>query len=159
MKKIISNAIALTVEKRETITQAGKYFVVGGLCTLIDFLLLFVLTRFAGMHYIMASIISFMSATALNYYLCTFWIFRVRTVENRNLEIFYYAIITAVGLGINSGLIYLLTSYLGFYFMMSKLMATFVTYWWNFGARKYFLHSKVHKEKFEGSPIEAQPAG
>jgi putative flippase GtrA len=148
MRKMMSNAIALAVEKKQTIAEAGKYFVVGGLCTLLDFLLLFVLTHFAGLHYIMSSVISFMSATALNYYLCTFWIFKVRTVENRNLEIFYYAIITAVGLGINSLLIYVLTSFVGFYFMLSKLMATFVTYWWNFGARKYFLHSKSQKNKF-----------
>ena len=26
------------------------------------------------------------------------------------------------------------------HFMISKLAATFLTYWWNFGARKYFLH-------------------
>ncbi len=143
MKKILSNALALSIERREVITQAGKYFIVGGVCTLIDFTLLYALTRFAGLHYVVSSVISFMSATVFNYYLCTFWIFKVRTVENRNLEALYYALITAVGLGINSLLIWALTQYAGYYFMISKLLAIFVTYWWNFGARKYFLHSKA----------------
>ena len=141
MKKIISNTISLSIIKKDLVAQAGKYFVVGGVCTLIDFSLLFVLTHYFRINYLQASVISFMSATVLNYYLCTYWIFKIRTVENRNVELLYYTIITAVGLGINSLLIWVFTAYLGYYFMLSKLLATFVTYWWNFGARKYFLHT------------------
>jgi putative flippase GtrA len=143
MKKFLSNTIALAHSRKELLTEAGKYFVVGGLCTVLDFALLFVLTHYGNVHFMMSSIISFMSGTILNYYLCTFWIFKVRTVSNRNLEMVYYLIITGVGLGINSLLIWVFTSFLGYYFMLSKLLATFVTYWWNFGARKYFLHTKA----------------
>jgi len=82
-----------------------------------------------------------MTGTILNYYLCTFWIFKIRIVENRTLEMFYYIIITAVGLCINTFFIWGLTELFSLYYMLSKLLATFVTYWWNFGARKYFLHT------------------
>jgi putative flippase GtrA len=82
-----------------------------------------------------------MSGTVLNYYLCTFWIFKIRVVGNRNHEFLYYAGITAIGLGINTLLIWIFTEFIGLYFMLSKLLATFITYWWNFGARKYFLHT------------------
>jgi putative flippase GtrA len=129
------------VLKNETVIQAIKYFIVGGFCTILDFALLYLLTVHGGLNYVLSSIISFMSGTLLNYYLCTYWIFNVRVVENRNHELFYYGIITAVGLGINTGLIWLLTEFAGIFFMLSKLMATFVTYWWNFFARKYFLHT------------------
>ena len=54
---------------------------------------------------------------------------------------FYYVVITAVGLSINTLLIWGLTEYLSMYYMLSKVLATFVTFWWNFGARKYFLHT------------------
>ena len=141
MKRYISTALTLPFIKKELFTQAGKYIVVGGFCTLIDFALLFVMTHFLKIHYLLSSAISFMSATVINYFLCTYWIFKIRTVDNRNLELFYYTIITAVGLGINSLLIWFLTANLGYYFMFSKLLATFVTIWWNFGARKYFLHT------------------
>lgn len=141
MKRLIGKIYILSIFKNETFTQAAKYFIVGGFCTVLDFAMLFVLTHFAGLNYVTSSIISFMSGTVLNYYLCTFWIFKIRVVENRHYEFFYYAIITAIGLGINTLLIWSFTEFIGLYFMLSKLLATFVTYWWNFGARKYFLHT------------------
>lgn len=131
----------VTLLKNETFVQAAKYFVVGGFCTVLDFGMLFVFTHYWGMNYLTSSIISFMSGTVLNYYLCTFWIFKLRVVEKRHHEFMLYAAITAVGLGINTLLIYSFTEFIGLYFMLSKLMATFVTYWWNFFARKYFLHT------------------
>ena|SRR5438128_2574500 len=143
MKKIISNTIALAHRRRGVLTEAGKYFIVGGLCTVLDFALLYVLTHYGNIHFLTSSIISFMSGTILNYYLCTVWIFKVRTVNNRNLEMVYYLIITGVGLGINFLIIWWLTPLLRNNYMIAKLAATFVTYWWNFGARKYFLHTKT----------------
>lgn len=141
MKRIINKYYTQTILKNETITQAAKYFIVGGFCTVLDFAMLFVLTHFAGLNYLTSSIISFMSGTVLNYFLCTFWIFMIRVVENRHQEFLYYVMITAIGLGLNTLLIWSFTEFIGIYFLISKLLATFVTYWWNFGARKYFLHT------------------
>lgn len=143
MKKLISGTRALAHRRKNLLTEAGKYFIVGGLCTILDFSLLFTLTKWGSMPPVSASIASFMAGTLLNYYLCTIWIFKVRRIANPRLEMTYYIIITAVGLGINSLIIWWLTSGFGYDVMLSKLAATFVTYWWNFGARKYFLHRGV----------------
>lgn len=143
MKKIISRTVALVHSRRNVLTEASKYFIVGGVCTVLDFALLFILTKYCEVHFLTSSVISFMAGTLLNYYLCTLWIFKVRTVANRHLEMTYYLIITGVGLAINFLVIWLLTTYMGYHYMVSKLLAAFVTYWWNFGARKYFLHTKV----------------
>ena len=141
MKKKITDIYSKLIVKNETFTQAVKYVIVGGFCTILDFTLLYILTRYVGFNYLTSSIISFMSGTVLNYFLCTYWIFKVKVVENRKHEFIFYVIITAIGLGINTLLIWSFTEFWGLYFMLSKLMATFVTYWWNFGARKYFLHT------------------
>ena len=61
MKRITSNAIVVSVLKNDTISQAAKYFVVGGFCTLLDFSILYLLTHFLNLHYLLSSIISFMS--------------------------------------------------------------------------------------------------
>lgn len=137
----IDKKITFSVVENETFTQAVKYFIVGGCCTVLDFSLLFLLTHFTQLNYLTSSIISFMSGTVLNYLLCTFWIFKIRVIESRYHEFLYYALITAVGLGINTLIIWSLTEFFELYFMLSKLLATFVTYWWNFGARKYYLHT------------------
>ncbi|MDQ6723326.1 MAG: GtrA family protein [Thermoproteota archaeon] len=136
MKKEIANII-----KNETFSQAIKYSVVGGFCTVLDFAILFLLTHSLDLNYLLSSIISFTFGTILNYYLCTFWVFKIRIIEERHREFFYYAGITGVGLVINTLLIYSFTEFFNLYFMHSKIIATFVTFWWNFGARKYFLHT------------------
>jgi putative flippase GtrA len=141
MKEMAYGKYSLSIVKNEIITQAVKYFIVGGLCTIIDFVLLFILTHFLGLHYITSSVFSFMSGNVLNYYLCTLWIFKIRTINNRYHEFIYYSIITGIGLGINTIFIWSFTEFLGLYFMISKIIATLATYWWNFGARKYFLHT------------------
>jgi putative flippase GtrA len=123
------------------VVQAIKYLFVGGICTLFDAGLLFCLTHYCGMNYLTSSIISFSLATILNYFLCIGWIFEVRVVKNKYREFAYYLIITGVGLGINTLIIWYFTEYLQFYFMLSKAVAILVTYWWNFGARRYFLHT------------------
>ncbi|MDB4904397.1 MAG: GtrA family protein [Mucilaginibacter sp.] len=127
--------------KGETLKQIIKYAFVGGICTILDFGLLFILTNYFHVFYLISSTISFSAGTILNYYLCTLWIFKVRVLENKKVEFFYYLIITAVGLGITTLIIWLFTEYFKLNFMLSKLIATFITVWWNFSARKYFLHT------------------
>lgn len=127
--------------KNETFAQANKYLVVAVVCTILDFILLYVLTRYGGLNYLISSVFSFMSATGLNYVLCTFWVFKTRVIKKRQLEFLYYLIITSIGLAINTGVIWSLTEFLGLYFMLSKLVSMFFTFCWNFGARKYFLHT------------------
>ena len=138
---MIINMYNNLILKNETLNQAIKYFIVGGFCTILDFTLLFIFTNFGGLNYLISSIISFMSGAVLNYYLCTLWIFKIRTIENRYHEFIYYLIITGVALGINTLLIWGFTAIAGLYFMFSKAFATIATYCWNFWARKYFLHT------------------
>jgi len=141
MKRIIANIYNIPAIKSEFFSQAVKYFMVGGFCTVIDLSMLFIFTHFLKINYLTSSIISFMSGAVINYYLCTFWIFKIRVIEKRYHEFIYYLIITGVGLGINTLIIWGVTEFIGLYFMFSKLFAIVVTYWWNFGARKYFLHT------------------
>ncbi len=128
-------------DHNELVNQASKYLLVGGVCTLLDFILLFALTRFLGINYLQSSIFSFMSGTIFNYFLCTFFVFKIRTIKNFHFELFFYFIITGIGLAINTAAIWAFTSYLGLHFLSSKLIATLFTYWWNFGARRFFLHT------------------
>jgi putative flippase GtrA len=141
MRKLINKINNLIVFRNVTFIQAIKYFFVGGCCTILDFVLLYILTRYLNVNYIASSIISFMSGAVLNYILCVIWIFEIRIIEKKHHEFIYYLIITGIGLGLNTLIIWGFTELLCLYFMFSKLLASSVTYWWNFGARKYFLHT------------------
>lgn len=126
----------------ETAKQGIKYVFVGGTCTVLDFLILFIGAELLGYGYLPVSVFSFLCGVVLNYVLCTYWIFKVRIIQKTAIEFLLYILISLVGLAINTGVIYLATAILGIYIMVSKLLSAAITYFWNFFARKFFLHYK-----------------
>lgn len=128
--------------KDETAKQGIKYVFVGGSCTLLDFFILFVGAELLGYNYLAVSTFSFLCGVVLNYFLCTYWIFKVRIVKKVAFEFSLYVLISLVGLAINMGVIYLATGVFGLYVMLSKLLSAAITYFWNFFARKFLLHYK-----------------
>lgn len=126
--------------KNKTVTQAAKYLVVGGICTIVDMVLLYILAEYIGLFYVLAAAISFTTGVALNYFLCTGWIFEESKIKNKGIEILMYFVISIIGLLINVVGIWLLTNFLSLHFMLSKFLATALTLIWNFCSRKYLLH-------------------
>ena len=126
--------------KNKTVTQAAKYLVVGGICTIVDMVLLYILAEYIGLFYVLAAAISFTTGVALNYFLCTGWIFEESKIKNKGVEILMYFVISIIGLLINIVGIWLLTNFLSQHFMLSKFLATALTLIWNFCSRKYLLH-------------------
>lgn len=124
----------------KTITQAGKYLVVGGFCTIVDMWLLYQLTSL-GAHYMLSAAVSFTTGVTLNYFMCTGWIFKESKIKNKGVEMLLYFVISIIGLLINLVGIWLLTELLALHYMLSKLLATMATFVWNFLSRKYFLHN------------------
>lgn len=125
-----------------TIKEFVQYAVVGGTCTLIDFVLLYLLTTKGGVHYLVSSSISFAIGVVVNWVLCTYWIFDFHKVQRQSMEFMYYVLISAVGLGLNALLMWLFTDGFGLWFMVSKLIAAGITLFYNFFARKILLHTK-----------------
>jgi putative flippase GtrA len=131
--------------RNESLKQGIKYMFVGGICTLLDFFILYVFAECWEINYLASSIFSFLAGVVLNYFLCTYWVFRVRLINRRSLEFSLYVIISLVGLGFNTFVIWFFTACWGIYFMFSKLLAACVTYFWNFFCRKYLLHFRWNK--------------
>ncbi len=114
--------------------------IVGGICVVFEITLLYILASGLDINYLGSSIIAFISAVFLNYFLCIIWVFKVRKISNKIIEFCYYMVINSVGLIINTIVIYSLTELIGLYFIISKILALFFTYAWNFLARKKILH-------------------
>ncbi len=125
-----------------TLIQLFRYTFVGGIAFGVDFGLLFLLTEFAGIHYLISAAISFSLGLATNYILSITWVFNTRNVSNRYLEFAIFGIIGIVGLGMNELIIWTFTEYVGFHYMASKIVSTVVVYLWNFFTRKYILYNK-----------------
>ncbi len=128
--------------KEKPIIQFLQYLLVGGICTTIDFIILYLLTTQGGIHYLISSSISFSFAVLLNWLLCTFWVFHYHKIKQQSKEFMFYVLISLGGLLINASLMWFFTETCNVWFMFSKLFSACVTLFYNFFARKLLLHSK-----------------
>ena len=120
--------------------QLFRYLFVGGLAFIVDYGLLYVLTEYAGMHYIVSATLSFIAGLTVNYLISTHWIFKSGTVvKNRAGEFVIFALIGVVGLVLNNILLYFFTDICGIHYMISKLITTALVMLWNFFGRKLIL--------------------
>lgn len=123
---------------KKLIDQILKFGVVGGLAFLIDYVLLYALTEFVGIHYLISSVISFTVSLIFNYILSIKWVFDV-TKKQTVKEITIFVILSVIGLGINQVVMYVGSDLLHIYYMLTKIVATAIVMVWNFVTRKIFI--------------------
>ena len=125
--------------------QLFRYTLVGGLAFVVDFGLLFFLTEYVCLHYLISATISFLAGLLVNYVISTQWIFRDSKIKNKKVEFILFGLIGVIGLILNNVLIYLFTDVVGLYYMLSKLVTAIIVYMWNFLGRRYFLFNAKSK--------------
>jgi putative flippase GtrA len=125
-----------------TFFQLIRYTFVGGLAFLIDFGTLYTLTEFFHFHYLLSAGIAFLLGLLTNYFISTRWVFTSRSVKNKKLEFLIFAVIGLVGLGLNELFIWIFTSLLSIYYLLSKILTAILVYLWNFFVRKMILFKK-----------------
>jgi len=119
--------------------QFARYLCVGGVAFVVDFGSLYLLTEFAGFHYLVSAAAAFLLGLITNYYLSRAWVFDRRTMENAAAEFAIFSVIGVVGLGLNEAIIWFISDRLHFHYMMAKAVSAAVVLVWNFGARKAVL--------------------
>ena len=123
---------------KHLIEQIFKFGIVGFLAFLIDYGLLFVLTEYCHIYYLISSVISFIVSLIFNYILSIKWVFDV-TKKQTYKEVIIFVILSVIGLGINELIMYLGVDNLNIHYMIVKLAATFIVMIWNFVTRKIFI--------------------
>jgi len=119
--------------------QIIKFCLTGGLCTVIDFGVLFALTEQIGLSYVISNIISVSLSTIVNYILSKIIVFNFSNTL-RNFVVFI--ILSIVGLIINEGLIILCVNVFTIDYKVGKTIATGVVMCFNYLTRKYMLKEK-----------------
>lgn len=124
---------------KRLINQILKFGVVGGTAFLIDYGLLFLLTEFAGIHYLLSGTISFAASVIYNYILSVVWVFDPVGERSKAKDMAVFLILSVIGLGINQVIMWILVELFGVYYMLSKIAATAIVMVYNFITRKIFL--------------------
>lgn len=122
--------------------QLFRYLFVGGAAFVVDFGSLYLLTKYAGLHYTLSATLSFILGLIVNYLLSIRWVFSQRKLQSRSAEFIVFAIIGIVGLGLNVAIIWFFTEHIRLHYLVSKIVATVLVFLWNFAGRKFILFDR-----------------
>ena len=117
-----------------TIIQFFRYIFVGGIAAVVNIGMLYIFTDIFKIYYLLSNVFSFSLGLIVNYILSK----KFEKAISKSKEFIIYAIIGVLGLIIDTLLVGLMTSILGLYYMLSKIISTILVFIWNFGARKIF---------------------
>lgn len=121
---------------KKLINQLLKFGLVGGIAFLIDYGLLFICTEWFGIYYFISSIISFSVSVIFNYVASVLWVFDVDQEKSKTKNFIIFIALSIVGLGINQIIMWYGVEVLKLYYMLIKLIATFIVMVFNFITRK-----------------------
>ena len=119
--------------------QLLRYGFVGGVAFVADYGTLFLLTHYAGMHYLWSAAVAFAIGLTVNYLLSISWVFNRNRSAKPWVEFMVFTLIGVVGLGLNELIMYVATDLLSMHYMLSKLISTALVFCWNFFARKLII--------------------
>ncbi len=129
MSKILDNRL---------VKQILKFGVVGVVAFLIDYGLLYILTEFIGIYYLISAIISFTVSVIVNYIMSIKWVFDVNKKQGVK-EFIIFIILSIIGLIINEIIMYMMVNLVNIHYMISKLFSTGIVMVYNFVTRKIFI--------------------
>lgn len=124
------------------IRQFTQYVLVGGLAFVVDFAALFLLTENVGLHYLVSASMAFLLGLLTNYLLCIAWIFDYRSVKNPAKEFAIFSLIGIAGLLLNNFLMFILTEFVNFHYLVSKVAAAALILIFNFSLRRSLLFAE-----------------
>lgn len=124
---------------KRLIEQLLKFGVVGVIAFLIDYAVLYVLTEFVGIYYLVSCAISFTVSVVFNYICSMRYVFTGKKGMSKSREFLIFIILSVLGLGLNQLLMWLGVELIGVHYMATKIFATAVVMVYNFVTRKIFL--------------------
>ncbi len=121
----------------------NKFCFVGLSGALVNLGLLYLLTEFVGIYYLVSSIIAIETSIITNFMLNNAWTWRDRRKKGVLLRRFFKFNLVSIGsLVINWSLLYVLTAFSGLYYILSNIIGIGVAALWNFLVNHYWTFKK-----------------
>lgn len=130
------------VKAKELIAQLFKFGIVGVIAFFIDYGILWCLTEYIGLWYLLSAFISFIISVTFNYFASMKYVFVPREDMSERKQFLLFVGMSAIGLCINEAGMWLLVDLVGIYYMISKIGVTAVVMVYNFITRKLVLERK-----------------
>ena len=107
--------------------HAFKYYLVGTSGILVNLGILFVLTEFVGLWYLLSSTIAIYASITSNFLLNKTWTFRDTAIKQHSFLMYGKFIgVSLVGMGIQLGFNYIFVEKLSVYYLLAALMSIMI---------------------------------
>lgn len=130
------------MKNKKLLTQIFKFIIVGGIATVIDYIIFFIMHDILHINTLVSNIMSFSISVIYNYIASVKWVFDVDKDKDKKQQFIIFIVLSVIGLGINTGIVFLLIDVLKVYSLISKVIATGIVMVFNFITRKIFLEKK-----------------
>lgn len=127
--------------QKKSLKQIALFFCIGGGISLAELLGFFILYKFCGIHYILASLLMFVIASAVGVWLYRHFVFG-ETHLHSDVEIGLTYLINTIGIGLNTIILWLCVEFLGFEAIAAKILASILVAFYGFYARKILIYKR-----------------
>ena len=131
--------IKMSEKNEKLLLQIFKFVIVGGIATLIDWAVYYVLYNFLHINPLIANILSFTVSVIYNYIASVTWVFDVNKNKSKIAMLIEFLVFSVIGLLISELLLWIGINKLSLNAMLVKIGATIIVMVFNFITRKIFL--------------------
>ncbi len=125
----------------EFVTSLRRYVLVGAVATGVDWVLFSIFVFAMEWHYLLAGTVSFIVATFAGYVSGLRVLFRSGR-HKRWVEIAFVYLASIFGFALHMGALAVLVDWLQLHLFLAKVVATAVTFLWNFAARYFWIFER-----------------
>ncbi len=122
--------------------QFLSFLVIGGGCTLIQYMILYSLTEFLGLAPVISSSIGYVLSAILNYLLNRQLTFGSERKHSESVPRFFA--ISVAGLIINAVIVYSSQTVGGVHYLIAQIISTIIVLFWNFYANRAWTFNKKY---------------
>jgi len=131
---------------KKLFAQIFKFGFVGGLCFIIEYVILILLTDKFGVHVLISNVIAFSVSVTVNYILSMKFVFESDDKADKKKEFVKFIVLSIIGLGINQLVMWIGNITVGVkWYKITKIAATAVVMVYNFITRKLLMEKKSDK--------------
>jgi len=133
----------------EDFLRIARFLIAGGTATAVNLATLYALVHFAGLWYLLSSVIAFFMGFVVSFTLQKFWTFKDHRTDVVGKQLVVYLGIVLFNLLLNTALVYVLVEYVGFSPIFAQALAALTIAVEGYFAYKIFVFQDSEKNGIE----------
>jgi putative flippase GtrA len=125
-----------------------KYIVSGGTAAFINIALIYGLTEYLHIYYLLSATMGFIFGALVSFFLQKFWTFQDNRRSNLERQLFWYFTIGLVNLALNTVCIYVLVEYLHVWYVAAAFVVGLLIAFVSFFIYRRFIFTTIDRKKF-----------